>query len=163
MRLPSFFSNDKTALCILVLFLTGLGLISLQLRDVRDDDPDKKTIAAKGDNPGIFSRGERMPVAFLGELETNWVATVEYMPEAGSLEVDLSHRDIPVDAALKVRANFTANRSNQRIGSRWLIREKNGVYRAGGLHLSPGNWTMGLTGYLRSKIAFRIEQVVDVK
>lgn len=163
MPLPRFLSNDKAALCILVLFLAGLGLIPWFLQDASNNETEKKTIAAGSEKPAVFSRGGRMPKAFPGELETNWIATVEYAPGAGSLEVDLRHRDIPVDPALKVKVNFTAKQSRESFGSRWLSREKNGVYRTGGLHLAQGNWTMGLTGYLRSNIAFRIEQVLHVR
>lgn len=163
MPLARFLSNEKAALCVLALFLAGLGLVPWFLGDVESNETEKKIIAAGSEKSPVFRRGDRMRKAFPEELETNWIATVEYVPGAGSLEVDLRHRDIPVNPELKVKANFSAAVSRRPADGHWLSRQSNGIYRAGDVHLDPGKWTMGLTGYLRSNIAFRIEQVLDVK
>lgn len=163
MNISGILSNDKKALGLLTLVV--LFVLALPWVMQSDDAMRKKTKKQAEDQveDSVKSGGAPMPRAFRGNRELSWIAQVDYAGDTGNVEVDLQHRDIPIDEKLKVHANFIQSQAKRMSGSRWLARQSNGVYRASGVQLEPGKWTMGLTGYRNSRVAFRLEKVLNVK
>jgi len=164
MKFPNAINNDKKTLGLLGLVIVLVVALPWLLQS---DDSGSQTTQAQQSGAdsknAAHSNGVRGPRAFRGKRQMDWTAQVDYVANTGSIEVDLRHKDIPIDNKLKVHANFKAPRAQRSAESRWLSRQANGVYRAGDVHLRPGKWTMGLTGYRLSKLAFRLEQILDVK
>lgn len=164
MKISRFLTSDRGVIAGLLVFLALLVSVmwSQSVAEAKRE-AQEKTLHFAGIRNDYGHPGVPPPQAYEELPEKVWSVRSTYIPGQDSIDVDLRQGSVPVDAKLKVFANFIAKQPHDVADSRWLSRVSDGRYRVTGVKLPRGTWTMGLTGYRNSKIAFRLEQTLTVE
>lgn len=164
MKIPPLLTSDRGVIAGLLVFLAVfVSVMWTHSLAEAEREAREKTLRYAGVRNDYGHPGVPPPKAYEDVPEKDWSVRSTYMPGQDSIDVELRHGTVPVAAGLKVFANFIAKQPHDVVGSRWLTQVSNGRYRATGVKLPRGTWTLGLTGYRNSKIAFRLEQTLKVK
>ena len=97
------------------------------------------------------------------KITLTWRVNTEYSPKRGVLQLNISHRDNVSLNDLKLVAEFDSYRSAMPGHIAILHNQSEGIYRTDNIWLTKGDWLMSLTGRLRSKFIFRLEQPLLVR
>lgn len=93
---------------------------------------------------------------------STWRVNTEYSPKHGVLQLNISHKTNAPFNDLKLVAEFNSYRSAMPVATAIMYNQSGGIYRTDKLRLTKGDWIMSLTGRLRSKFIFRLEQLLHV-
>lgn len=163
MKNSRLLKGDKGVLAGLLVFLLLLVMVAwIQPFAIAERHVGQKALRFVGTRNDYGRQGVPPHSAYSETPELAWSVRSTYAPAQDDIVVDLSRGEFPVDARLKVFAKFLNYRRGA-VDSHWLTRVADGRYRATGVKLPLGTWTMGLTGFINAKIAFHIEQTLKVE
>lgn len=93
---------------------------------------------------------------------STWSVNTEYSLKRGVLQLNISNYSNAPFNDLKLVAEFNSHRSTKPVAVAILRNQSGGIFRTDNLRLTKGDWVMSLTGRLRSKFIFRLEQLLHV-
>ncbi len=93
---------------------------------------------------------------------STWRVNTEYSPKHGVLQLNISHKNNAPFNDLLLVAEFNSYRSAMPVPIAIWHNQSEGIYRTDNIWLTKGDWVMNLTGRLRSKFIFRLEQLLHV-
>ncbi len=96
------------------------------------------------------------------KITSTWSVNTEYSPKRGVLQLNISNKSNAPFNDLTLIAEFNSYSSTMPVAFAILRNQSGGIFRTDNLRLTKGDWIMSLTGRLRSKFIFRLEQLLHV-
>ncbi len=93
---------------------------------------------------------------------STWSVNTEYSPKRGVLQLNISNKSNAPFNDLTLIAEFNSYSSTMPVAFAILRNQSGRIFRTDNLRLTKGDWIMSLTGRLRSKFIFRLEQLLHV-